>query len=74
MPEAVYRMLMLLCRLVVPLAAGTNLGLPHPLWMLVSGRLRATRGAVIPGLSTCGLAERVVRRAWATLGQGDWTS
>src|SRR2546429_6232337 len=74
MPEAVYRMMTLLCALVAPLPVGTNLGVLHLLWMLVSGQLLATRGAVIPGLSACGLAERAVRRAWAALGQGPWTS
>src|SRR5579885_3310371 len=74
MPEAVYRMLALLFSLVFPLPVGTNVGLLHLLWMLVSGQLLVTRGAVIPGLSACGLAERAVQRAWATLGQGDWTS
>ena len=53
---------------------GTNLGLVHLLWMLVSGRLLETRGAVIPGLSTLGLSEAAVRRAWAALGHGEWTS
>ena len=72
MPEAVYRMLTLLCDLVEPVPVGTNLGLLHLLWMLVSGRLLEARGAVIPGLSACGLPERAVRRAWAALGQGDW--
>jgi len=72
MPDAVYRMLTLICDLVEPLPVGTNLGLLHLLWMLVSGRLLEARGAVIPGLSACGLPERAVRRAWAALGQGDW--
>jgi len=70
-PLAVYRMLTLICGLVEALPVGTNLGMLHLLWMLVSGQLLATRGAVIPGLSACGLPERVVRRAWAALGQGD---
>lgn len=74
MPDAVYRILVLLCTLVAPLPIGTNLGLLHLLWMLVSGQLLAARGAVIPGLSACGLADRAVRRAWAALGQGEWTS
>jgi len=74
MPEAVYRMLTLLCAVVVGLPVGTNLGLLHLLWMLVSGQLLATRGAVIPGLSACGLSVRAVRRAWAALGHGDWSS
>ena len=44
MPKAVSRMLTLLCALVAPLPVGTNLGLLHLLWMLVSGRLLAARG------------------------------
>ncbi len=67
-------MMTLLCRLVVTMPIGTNLGLLHLLWMLVSGQLLGARGAVIPGLSACGLSDRAVRRAWAALGQGDWTS
>src|SRR3954447_23434242 len=42
--------------------------------MLVSGRLLETRGAVIPGLTATGLPEPAVRRAWAALGQGSWSS
>ncbi len=72
MPPAVYRMMTLLCSLVVTLPIGTNVGLLHLLWMLVSGQLLGARGAVIPGLSACGLPDRAVRRAWAALGQGEW--
>src|SRR5260221_14788848 len=71
MPKAVSRMLTLLGALVVALPVGTNLGLLHLLWMVVSGRLLTTRGAVIPGLDACGLSRRAVRRAWAALGTGD---
>jgi hypothetical protein len=67
-------MLTLLCTVVRPVPVGTNLGLLHLLWMLVSGQLLATRGALFPGLSGTGLSPRAVRRAWAALGQGDWTS
>src|SRR3954451_7025370 len=74
MQETVYRTIEVLCAVVAATPIGTNLGLLHLLWMLVSGQLLATRGAVIPGLSACGLPERAVRRAWAALGQGDWTS
>jgi hypothetical protein len=73
MHAAVYRMLTILCALVVACPVGANLGLLHLLWMLVSGRLLGARGAVIPGLSGCGLAEAAVRRAWAALGQGGWS-
>lgn len=74
MRELVYRVLGLLCAIVTSVPIGTNLGLVCMLWMLVSGRLLATRGAVVPGLSLAGLSEPAVRRAWAALGQGRWTS
>src|SRR5688500_8088812 len=74
MPEAVYRMMAVLCALVGGVPVGTNLGLLHLLWMLASGRLLGSRGAVFPGLADCGLPGRAVRRAWAALGQGGWTS
>lgn len=74
MQATVYRVLRLVSALVVDVPIGTNLGLLQLLWMLVSGRLLETRGAVIPGLSGLGLPAPAVRRAWAALGQGDWTS
>jgi|GraSoiStandDraft_4_1057263.scaffolds.fasta_scaffold210791_1 hypothetical protein len=74
MQETVYRVIGVLCAVVAGTPIGTNLGLVHLLWMLVSGRLLETRGAVLPGLSTTGLSEPAVRRAWAALGQGDWSS
>ena len=74
MQETVYRMVEVLCAVVAGTPIGTNLGLVHLLWMLVSGRSLETRGAVIPGLRATGLSEPAVRRAWAALGQGDWTS
>lgn len=46
----------------------------HLFWMLVSGQALVTRGAIIPGLSGMGLSEGAVRRAWAALGSGSWTS
>jgi hypothetical protein len=66
-------MLTLLCTLVVACPIGTNLGLLHLLWMLASGRLLGARGALFPGLADCGLSAPATRRAWAALGQGDWT-
>ena len=71
---AVYRVLTLLTRLVHRLPIGTNLGLFHVLWMLVRGELLASRGAVLPGLNAIGLSAAAVRRGWAALGQGAWTS
>lgn len=60
----------LLVSLVVGLPIGTNLGLLHLLWMLLSGRLLYSRGAVMPGLSALGLPDAAVWRAWAALGGG----
>src|SRR5215210_5979247 len=74
MQETVYRVIVVLCAVVSGTPIGTNLGLVHLLWMLVSGRLLASRGAVIPGLGAVGLSEPAVRRAWAALGRGDWSS
>ncbi|MGH3847983.1 MAG: hypothetical protein ACRDS0_42235, partial [Pseudonocardiaceae bacterium] len=68
----VYRVATVLCALVVGVPLGTNLGLG--LWMLLTGRLLATRGAVIPGLNALGLSPAVVRRSWAALGQGAWST
>ena len=74
MQETVYRVVGVLCAVVGGTPIGTNLGLVHVLWMLVSGQLLNSRGAVIPGLSATGLSEPAVRRAWAALGQGGWRS
>src|SRR5256885_12289629 len=48
MQEAVYRVIGVLCAVVGRTPVGTNLGLVHLLWMLVSGRLLGSRGAGIP--------------------------
>jgi hypothetical protein len=74
MPAPVYRVLGLLCALVEPLPIGTNLGLLHLFWMLLSGQLLGSRGAIFPGLQALGLSDRAIRRAWVALGQGSWTS
>jgi len=74
MQETGSRVIEVRCAVAAAVPIGTNLGLVHLLWMLVSGRWLETRGAVIPGLSATGVAEPAVRRAWAALGQGDWTS
>src|SRR5262245_39921660 len=72
MSPIVYRMNDVLSQVVQRVPVGTNLGLFHFLWMLLSGRLLLSRGAVIPGLAALGLAEAAVRRAWAALAYGKW--
>ena len=65
MSPLVYRMHGILSRVVQGVPVGTKLGLLPLLWMLLSGRLLRSRGAVIPGLAALGLATEAVRRAWA---------
>src|SRR5438309_8276274 len=72
MSPIVYRMNSVLSHVVQRVPVGTNLGLFHLLWMLLSGRLLLSRGALIPGLAALGLAEEAVRRAWAALAYGQW--
>ena len=74
MSEAVYQVMTMLSTLVTPLPMGTNLGLLHLLWMLVSGRLLASRGALFPALQETGLSAPQVRRAWAALTSPGWSS
>ena len=74
MHEVVYCVMSRLCALVEPVSVGTNLGLVQVFWMLVTGQLLLTRGAVVPALSASGLAAPAVRRAWASLVHGAWTS
>jgi hypothetical protein len=54
------------------LPIGTNLGLLHVLWMLVSGALLMSRGAVMPALKSIGLSDQATRRGWAAFWKGQW--
>src|SRR5919206_1062353 len=72
MSSLLYRINAVLSRVVASVPLGTNLGLFYLLWMLLSGRLLQSRGAVIPGLADLGLAADAVRRCWAALAYGKW--
>jgi hypothetical protein len=72
MSALLYRINHVLSRVVADVPIGTNLGLFHLLWMLLSGRLLQSRGAMIPGLTDFGLAAAATRRAWAALAYGCW--
>ena len=72
MSAILYRINGVLSRMVAGVPIGTNLGLFHLLWMLLSGRLLQSRGAVIPRLADLGLAADAVRRCWAALAYGKW--
>jgi len=61
-----------LAQLVAGQHLGTNLGLMLFLWMLVSGNLLESRGAIFPALQRMGLDEAESRRVWAAFAEGKW--
>ena len=61
-----------LSKLTESLPIGTNLGLLHFLWMLVSGALLPNRGALFPALKSIGLSDAATRRAWGAFRHGKW--
>lgn len=61
-----------LAAIVDKLPIGTNLALYQFLWMLVSGALHGSRGAMFPALKAIGLSDEEVRRAWAAMRYGAW--
>ena len=72
MSEIVYRIVTLLQQVVAGVPLGTNLGLLHLLFALMSGRFLSARGAVFAALSEGGLDAPAVRRASAALREGQW--
>ena len=61
-----------LSQLTETVPVGTNLGMLHFLWMLVSGGLLASRGALFPALKSIGLSDVETRRAWRAFRSGQW--
>ena len=62
----------ILSQLTQALPVGTNLALLHFLWMLVSGALLPSRGALFPALKSIGLSDAATRRAWVAFRKGVW--
>jgi hypothetical protein len=54
------------------LPIGTNLALLQFLWMLVSGSMLSSRGAIFPALKSVSLSDAETRRAWAAFRKGVW--
>ena len=67
MSTIVYRMSVLLGRIVATGPVGTHLGVCWLLWALVSGRFLLRRGAVVPARAARGLPADAVRRSGAAL-------
>ena len=72
MPGAVLETMNALSIVTQGLPVGTNLALLHFLWMLISGALLPSRGALFPALQAVGLQPAAVRRAWAAFRYGSW--
>ncbi len=71
-PEPVVEMMTTLAQISEGLPIGTNLAMLQFLWMLTSGQLLASRGAIFPALQATGLADEEIRRAWAAFRGGSW--
>jgi hypothetical protein len=54
------------------LPVGTNLALLHFMYMMVSGALLPSRGAMFPALKSIGLSDCATRRAWVAFRKGVW--
>lgn len=72
MPIVTQEMIVTLCAVTQHLPIGTSLALLHFLWMLVSGSLLSSRGAIFPALLSISIAPAAVRRAWAAMRYGAW--
>jgi len=70
--NTIYYTTQTLAAIVESLPIGTNLALYQFLWMLVSGALLASRGALFPALQSMGLGAAEVRRTWAAFRYGAW--
>ncbi len=54
------------------LPIGTNLGMLHILWTIISGKLLPNRGGLYPALQDSNLDEAEINRAWAAFRHGVW--
>lgn len=72
MPIVTQEIMITLCAVLRPLPIGTNLALLHFMWMLVSGKLLNSRGALFPGLLSTDLSTAEIRRAWSAFRYGRW--
>ena len=61
-----------LAGLLESLPLGTNFALLQFMWMLLSGALLPSRGALFPALKASGLSDAAARRAWAAMRGGVW--
>ena len=70
MSPLLYGLYRRLFQILARVPVGTNLGLLHLLFTLLSGRFLPSRGALFPALVDIGLSEAAVRRSGAALRDG----
>lgn len=73
MSTASEQTIQLLEEVVNELPVGTNLGLLHLMWGMMSGAFLKSRGAIFTALFAIGLAEDSIRRGWAAMRYGVWS-
>ena len=54
------------------LPIGTNLGMLHILWTIISGKLLPNRGGLYPALQDSNLDPAEINRAWVAFRHGVW--
>ena len=67
------QMMSVLVELVSILPVGTNQAVLHLLWVMVSGQLLVSRGAIYPGLNQLGLSRQQIQRAGQALRSSGWS-
>lgn len=72
MSDICYEITALLCQVLDRVPVGTNLGLFHLFWAMLSGRLLTYRGALFPSLAELRLQVDAIRRYQAALAKGHW--
>src|SRR5438270_11546627 len=72
MSDLCYEITTLLCQILTGVPVGTNLGLFHLFWALLSGRFLTYRGVVFPSLVALGLTADATRRPDAAVAEGKW--
>lgn len=60
--------------IVQGLPVGTNFALLQLMWVMLQGRLLASRGGIFPALVAGGFSWSVARRCWAAMRYGAWES
>ena len=73
MSTASEQTIQLLEEVVNEVPVGTNLGLIHLMWAMMSGAFLKSRGAIFSALLIIGLTTDQIRRSWSAFRYGVWS-